>query len=115
MDDKQLEERIHLLKDSYERIPPEIDVDDILNKLDEAPQVNEKKNKGTKWQRITVWAVSIASVFIIGVLSASYLEGGVIKNSQNKQEELEQVNDLIEYAESLKEQYEIEREKDVKY
>ncbi|MFJ5770185.1 hypothetical protein [Psychrobacillus sp. NPDC093180] len=111
MDDKRLEERLHLLKDSYERIPSEMDVDAILNKIEEAPQVNEKKNKGTKWQRVTVWAVSIASVFIIGVLSADYLEGGGIKNSQNKQEELEQTDDLIEYAKSLKDQYEKEREK----
>lgn len=73
MDDKQLEERLYLLKDSYERIQTKIVVDDILNKLDEVPQVNEKKNKGTKWQRLTVWAVSIASVFIITILGASFL------------------------------------------
>ena len=71
MDDKQLEERLHLLKESYERTPAEIDINKIIDKLDEVPY--EKTSKGTKWQRVTVWAVSIASVFIITILGASFL------------------------------------------
>ena len=71
MDDKQLEERLNLLKESYERVPEQMDVEGVLNKIEEVPQVVEKKNKGIKWQRVAVWIVSIASVFVIGLLGVS--------------------------------------------
>lgn len=107
MDDKQLEERLHLLKDSYERIPAQMDVDGILNKIEDAPQVIEKKNKGSKWQRVTVWMVSIASIFIIGVLGVSYTKEDVSQG--NKMEELEVVTQ--QFLNRLNEEYPIEREK----
>ncbi|MEK3980797.1 hypothetical protein MKY37_17345 [Psychrobacillus sp. FSL K6-2836] len=75
MDDKQLEERLNLLKSSYDRLPSFADTDEILKKIENENNVAPivKKNKGTKRQRITVWAVSLASVFIIGILGTTFL------------------------------------------
>ena len=75
MDDKQLEERLNLLKSSYDRLPSSVDTDEILQKIENENHVVpiEKKSKGSKWQRVTVWAVSISSVFIIGILGTSFL------------------------------------------
>lgn len=106
MDDKHFEERLHLLKDSYERIPAQMDIDGILSKIEEAPQVTEKKNNGTKWQRVTVWVVSAASVFIIGVLGVSYTKEDV--NQGNKMEEPDATQQFLN---RLYEEYLIEREK----
>ncbi|MCZ8540424.1 hypothetical protein [Psychrobacillus psychrodurans] len=75
MDDKQLEERLNLLKSSYDRLPSSLDTDEILQKIENENNIApvEKKSKGSKWQRITVWAVSIASVFVIGILGTTFL------------------------------------------
>lgn len=108
MDDKQLEERLNLLKSSYDRLPSSVDTDEILRKIEIENEKNvtpiEKKTKGYKWQRITVWAVSIASVFLIGILGSSYiLEEGT---------QGEQMSDATkEFIERLKKDYLIEREK----
>ena len=75
MDDKQLEERLNLLKSSYDRLPSIVETDEILKKIEnENNDVPiKKKTKGSKRQRITVWAVSVASIFIIGILGISFL------------------------------------------
>ncbi|SDN98188.1 hypothetical protein SAMN05518871_10910 [Psychrobacillus sp. OK028] len=75
MDDKQLEERLNLLKSSYDRLPSSVDTDEILRKIEDENRMApiERKDKGFKWQKITVWAVSIASVFIIGILGTTFL------------------------------------------
>ena len=108
MDDKQLEERLKLLKSSYDRLPSSIDTDEILKKIKNETNVTpiEKKKKGFKWQRITVWAVSIASALIIGILGSSY----VLKEEMFQQEE--QMSDVTkELIERMKKNYPIEREK----
>lgn len=75
MDDKQLEERLNLLKSSYDRLPSTIDPDEILTKIENDNNIPplEKKSRGSKRQRITVWAVSVASVLVIGLLGTTYL------------------------------------------
>lgn len=75
MDDKQLEERLNLLKSSYDRLPSSVDTEEIIRKIENEHNIApaEKKSKGSKWQRITVWTVSIASVFIIGILGTTFL------------------------------------------
>ncbi|MEK5147830.1 hypothetical protein MKX53_12505 [Psychrobacillus sp. FSL K6-4615] len=75
MDDKQLEERLNLLKSSYDRLPSSIDPGEILTKIENENNVPpiEKKIRGSKRQRITVWAVSVASVLGIGLLGTTYL------------------------------------------
>ena len=104
MDDKQLEERLNLLKSSYDRLPSSVDTDEILKKIENGNNVAPivKKNKGSKRQRITVWAVSVASVLLIGVLGTSFLEDQ--KNTTISDQELNE-DDITK----LEKQYEKER------
>ncbi|MCZ8535189.1 hypothetical protein [Psychrobacillus psychrodurans] len=109
MDDKQLEERLNLLKSSYDRLPSSVDTEEIIRKIENEHNIApaEKKSKGSKWQRITVWTVSIASVFIIGILGSSY-----ILEDEKKIQQGEQMSDATkEFIEQLKKDYPIEREK----
>ena len=107
MDDKQLEERLNLLKESYERVPEQMDVEGVLNKIEEVPQVVEKKNKGIKWQRVAVWIVSIASVFVIGLLGVSNINEEASQGNEQRG-----LNIFVEqFLEKLKEEYPKEREK----
>ncbi|KQL33451.1 hypothetical protein [Psychrobacillus sp. FJAT-21963] len=108
MDDKQLEERLNLLKTSYDRVPSSIDTDGILNKieLEKVEPLSKNKTTKSKWQKITVLAVSIASILIIGILGATFLledetrHGKEIQNEESKA-----------FLEKLKKNYPIEREK----
>ena len=104
MDDKQLEERLHLLKSSYDRMPSTVETDEILKKIEnennEAPI--KKKTKSSKRQRITVWAVSIASALLIGVLGITFLE-----EQQNTSTSDQDYND--EDIKKLEKKYEKER------
>lgn len=104
MDDKQLEERLNLLKSSYDRLPSSVDTDEILKKIENGNNVAPivKKNKGSKRQRITVWAVSVASVLLIGVLGTTFLEDQ--KNTTISDQELNE-DDITK----LEKQYEKER------
>jgi len=81
MDDKQFEQQMKLLKKTYERVPSKFNSDEVLRKIeDEGNQTKEPtipiKSPTSKWQKVSVWAVSLASMFIIGILSASFLNEG---------------------------------------
>ncbi|MFZ0576874.1 MAG: hypothetical protein WAM41_05130, partial [Psychrobacillus psychrotolerans] len=94
MDDKQLEERLSLLKSSYDRLPSSIDPGKILTKIENENNVPpiEKKIRGSKRQRITVWAVSLASVLVIGLLGTTYLtdsDNTTISDENYSDEDLE--------------------------
>lgn len=109
MDDKQLEERLNLLKSSYDRLPSSVDTEEIIRKIENEHNIApvEKKSKGSKWQRITVWAVSIAIVVIIGILGSSY-----ILEDEKMIQQGEQMSDATkEFIERIKKDYLIEREK----
>ncbi|EPD50506.1 hypothetical protein HMPREF1210_02475 [Paenisporosarcina sp. HGH0030] len=110
MDDKQFEQQMKLLNKSYNRVPSKFNADDVLSKIEaenqkqhEVPVVNAVKP--SKWQRVSVWAVSLASVFLIGILSASFM------NDHDDQKN----NAAAEYdqkeIEELKKDYQKEREK----
>lgn len=129
MDDKQLEERLNLLKTSYDRVRSNIDLDEIINKIEieKNKPLKERKNNASNWQKVTVWAVSLASVFVIGILSASlfqnddkitsemvYTEQDIEKleqdfaiEKQKRQQELEMKDKefsqlgFVEYADSI--------------
>lgn len=108
MDDKQLEERLDLLKSSYERVPSNFDVEDVINKIEneKVPPVYEERHKASKWQKVTVWAVSLASVFIIGVLGSMFLV------KENRMQGEEQLSESVkEFMDRLKKEYPVEREK----
>ncbi|WP_342598698.1 hypothetical protein MHB48_14575 [Psychrobacillus sp. FSL H8-0483] len=115
MDDKQLEDRLDLLKTSYERVPSADNTDEIIKKIveEKVQPPYEKKGKGTKWQRITVWTVSIACVFIIGILGASFLTEDVDHANEDGSEQVEYELDILteQFLEDLKGVYPKEREK----
>lgn len=115
MDDKQLEERLDLLKTSYERVPSANSADVIIKKIEEekAQPPHEKKSKGTKWQRITVWTVSIASMFVIGILGANLLTHDANHANEEGSEQEEYEVDIVtaQFLENLKGVYPKEREK----
>lgn len=78
MEDKQFEQYMNLLKKTYERVPSKFNAGEVLKRIEEE-KVKPKefnavtKSVASKWQKVSVWAVSLASVFLIGILSASFL------------------------------------------
>jgi len=110
MDDKQFEQQMNLLKKTYERVPSKFNADEVLRKIDE--EGNRQQNlpvaesrKTSKWQKVSVWSVSLASVFLIGILSASFL------NDQNGQGSEESASEYDLVIKEMKEKYQIERDK----
>ena len=69
--------------------------------LNRDPSVNKK---GTFKQNVTVWAVSIASIFIIGILSATFL-------LSDKSEQAAEGEITEQFLLQLEESYKVEREK----
>lgn len=99
MEDNQFKKRMGVLKKSYERIPSSFDSDETLRKIDEGStkRINSKNN------RIIVWTISIASIFLIGFLTATFLLSE--NREQAAKEELEITNQFrLELEESYKEE-----------
>lgn len=110
MANDNFEKRMEFLKKSYERVPSSFDPDEVFRKIDEekVPQPTiQKSSKGEIRQRITVWAVSLASIFMIGLIGA----GLVLEQKQKSEEEIIQSPVKDEFIENLLKQYEEEREK----
>jgi len=126
MEDNKFEKHMEFLKKSYERIPSSFDSEEVLRKI-EGETVNPRefetpsKMKSGFRRRFSVWAVSIASVFLFGFFTASFMF-----EQKNQPEEMtgmevpdegeysvlpEVVHEYDEYIDSLKMEYEIEREK----
>ncbi|MDW0117612.1 hypothetical protein QTL97_11745 [Sporosarcina thermotolerans] len=110
MDNDQFEKRMDFLKKSYDRVPSSFDPNEVFKKIDEekVPQSNKQKSSnGGFRQHLTIWAMGIASIFIIGIIGAGY----VLDQKQKSDEEVIQTPVTDEYIESLLKQYEEEREK----
>jgi hypothetical protein len=78
MENNDFDKRMELLKKSYDRIPSSFNSEEVLRKIDietNKPESEKSLNKkmNSYSQRIAVWAVSIASVFMIGFLSATFI------------------------------------------
>ena len=75
MDDKKLEERLELLKESYERLPTSLNTSDILKEIENpksASQMISAQKKNINWQRVTAWIVSAAAILVFGLIGASF-------------------------------------------
>lgn len=108
MDDRHFENRMQLLKKSYERMPSEFNPEEVLQKLDETPHLQSSKEprklkREMYIQKASVWLVSLVSVFILGIITATFL-----MNEEDEEKTGELSN---EYIEQLKEEYKAEREK----
>src|SRR6185312_12011960 len=109
MENKEFEQQMESLKKSFERIPTSFDSNDVLRKIEmETIQSSKKKSSKGKGnmirQKATVWAVSIASVFIIGFLTATFLY--TEKNEQAGEGEITE-----QFLLQLEESYNAERMK----
>ena len=108
MNDKQLEERLDLLKSTYDRVPTSSVADEVIQQLDKETLTppTEEKTKSSYRQKAVVWAVSLASVFVIGILGSSFL----MEDKISQQEE-QMADETKAFIDHLKEQYPKEREK----
>lgn len=107
MDDRQFENRMELLKKSYEKVPSEFNPEDVLQKLDDIPirkssEEPAKPKREAFIQKASLWLVSLASVFILGIITATFL----MKEEEGSTGEISK-----EYIEQLREDYQAEREK----
>lgn len=111
MANDNFEKRMEFLKKSYERVPSSFDPDEVFRNIDEEgkrqPPEQKRATKNGMRQHITVWAVSIASVFIIGLIAAGFLT----EQEKNTDESIIDSAELDEYIEELKANYEVEKEK----
>ncbi|TQR18354.1 hypothetical protein [Psychrobacillus vulpis] len=89
MDDKQLEERLDLLKNSYDRLPHSLNIEDVIKMIEKEnlPLTKITKNISSKWQNVTIWAISMACVFIIGILGAPLIneEVNIVQNQREEE------------------------------
>lgn len=72
MDDKQFEKRMALLKKSYDRLDTQLDPSKVLEQIDKEDAVHNTQPIPVKRKKASVWLVSIASVFLLGILGTSY-------------------------------------------
>lgn len=75
MDDKKLEERLELLKESYDRLPTSLNTSHILKEIENpksASQMISAQKKNINWQRVTAWIVSAAAILVFGLIGASF-------------------------------------------
>lgn len=111
MSNDNFEKRMEFLKKSYERIPSSFDPEEVFKKIDAenipAPVERKPVKKGGFRQRMTVLAVSVASVFIIGFIANDVLDG----NNQNPNEDNLDSGEIDAYIEELKQKFEVEKEK----
>jgi len=80
MDDKQFDQRMALLKKSYERMEPKLDPQRVLQQIEAEDNVRESlesmnpvRKPSARWQKAAVWIASIASVLLVGILISSYM------------------------------------------
>ncbi|CAM3201887.1 hypothetical protein FITA111629_09480 [Filibacter tadaridae] len=110
MENNDFEKRLGFLKKSYERVPSTFDSEKVLRKIDEETNKTREEKPTIKkvnkfGQKVTVWVVSIASIFIIGFISVAYMAE---QHTSGEQEVQSVITD--DYLEKLKEDYTFERE-----
>ena len=108
MDDKELENRLDFLKNSYDRIPSEDGSDEIIKKIiaQEREQDNQAPKK-QKWQSLGTWAIGLASILIFGLIGASFLLEENRQNETNAEQAGLSKDVMIEKVQAI---YEKERE-----
>lgn len=80
MDDKQFNQRMALLKKSYDRMESQLDPQRVLQQIEAEDNVRESlesmntvRKPSARWQKSAVWIASIASVLLVGILISSYM------------------------------------------
>lgn len=115
MDDQQFNQRMALLKKSYERMESKLEPQHVLQQIanEDAKRQFQEINKtvpkpSTKWQKPAVWIASIASVLLVGILMSSYMFHPSTSVHSNE-EKIE--SSYEEWFSSLQKKYQEKREK----
>lgn len=76
MEDNQFERRMKLLEKSYDRVPSYFNIDEVLEKIEEESTSRMEKSivRSTKWQKVSVSLISVASILLVAMISASFRE-----------------------------------------
>ncbi|MGE7112407.1 hypothetical protein [Lysinibacillus sp. NPDC047702] len=119
MDDRQFEQRMELLKKSYNRLEPQLDPEAVFAQIEIEREVQQEQENlseqkpPSKWQKPAVWFVSIASVLLVSVIVSSYAiqqpeslrsEEKALKEDEKKTEEKGWAERLTKKYNSKKEQ-----------
>lgn len=115
MDDKQFNQRIALLKKSYERMESKLDPQHVLQQIENEDAIRDSQEtidtilkSSAKWQKPAVWIASIASVLLVGLLISSFmLHPSVLVHSNEEKIE----SSYEEWFSSLQKKYQEKREK----
>lgn len=106
-EEKQLETNLKLLKKSYKRVPSKFNADELLQNIiseEEDSKATQAVKKPTySRQKLSVWAASLVFIFLIGILSASFLAQS--RDNGSQKELVAEEND----SEELKKSYEREK------
>ncbi len=115
MDDKQLNQRMALLKKSYERMESKLEPQHVLQQIEVEDETRESlesinmvRNPSAKWKKSAFWITSIASVLLVGILISSYM----LPPSAFVQSDEEKIESTYEdWLSSLQKKYQEKREK----
>ncbi|MGE7623086.1 hypothetical protein ACQKMD_08550 [Viridibacillus sp. NPDC096237] len=76
MDDKKFEDRMKLLKKSYDKVPSKFQQQEVLEQIKiEQQNVIIEKPAYSKSRNLPIWLVGVASLFVIGIISLIMLYG----------------------------------------
>ncbi len=115
MDDKKFNQRMALLKKSYERMESKLEPQHVLQQIEVEDETRESlesinmvRNPSAKWKKSALWITSIASVLLVGILISSYM----LPPSAFVQSDEEKIESTYEdWLSSLQKKYQEKREK----
>ncbi|MBK3496199.1 hypothetical protein JFL43_15280 [Viridibacillus sp. YIM B01967] len=113
MDDKQFEDRMRLLKKSYDRVPSQFQQEEIIEQIEiekQSQTVDLIRKPRKNRQKLTIWAISIASIFVISILGATFILESDKENNQGGKGQYT----LAEVFKDVEKDYPITREKNRK-
>ena len=117
MDDKQFEKRMELLKKSYDRLESQLNPEDVFAQIEVEEALPPVQTVATppkhpsKWQKPAVWAASIASILLVGVLAAPYMLEFSTSSKPTKDIEMTPTGDYDAWLEELMKTYNEKRER----
>ncbi|MGE7920283.1 hypothetical protein ACQKM9_15300 [Viridibacillus sp. NPDC093762] len=114
MDDKQFEDRMKLLKKSYDKVPSQFQLEKIVGQIESENQqlqtIEQIKKPRKNRQKLIAWAISIASIFILSILGATFL----FENKKQMQQGSDGQYTFAEVFEDIEKDYPVAREKNRK-
>lgn len=104
MANNDFDKRMEFLKKSYDRLPSSFNPEEVLQKIEGETNKPEQRGSSVRRKRtfrrkIAVWAVSVASIFLFGFITALFIAEHNEKQASD------------EYVEKLQNDYAIERNK----